>query len=528
QARYRVDRVPIALVVAIASPGAPLRTEGVLDGSGSFARSPEGAWRGSANLASAAGVVAYPDTEDRPLLRYTDVVLDADVAPGATRATARAKLEDGGTLAANVSIDGENLGGRIDGELRSLRFLELLTPEIVAPRGALEAHYVLGGTTRAPRFDGALELTAFRAELPTVGLKLRDGRATLRAQGSDRYVVDGQVRSGDGVLVIKGSGGVADDAPLELSITGERVLATNIPGVKIFASPALTITRVEDALQVRGKMTVPSGSINLRRLPGDGAAKVSRDVVVVDAGTTAEEESTLPLNVDVVLVLGEDVKVRGYGLDGEVEGQLRVRERPGRPSTGTGQIRISGKYRAYGQDLTIERGRLLFAQSPLDDPGLDIRAVRKLREVTPGLRIEGTAKAPVLTVFSEPAMEQGNALSYLVTGRPLRSLSGEDGDTVGMAARALGTATGDLLAKSIGAKMGVDDIGVAESDALGGAAFTVGKYLSPRLYLSYGVGVFDPGQVVTLRYQLTEKWELEANSGTVENRAGVNYRYERD
>ncbi|HVF34960.1 MAG TPA: hypothetical protein VND91_06520, partial [Candidatus Saccharimonadia bacterium] len=131
QARYRVERVPIALVVALATPGAPLRTEGVLGGSGSFARSPEGAWRGSANLASAAGVVAYPDTEERPLLRYTDFVLDADVAPGATRATASAKLEDGGTLAANVSIDGDNLGGRIDGELRSLRFLELLTPEIV-------------------------------------------------------------------------------------------------------------------------------------------------------------------------------------------------------------------------------------------------------------------------------------------------------------------------------------------------------------------------------------------------------------
>ena len=318
----------------------------------------------------------------------------------------------------------------------------MLTPEIVAPRGALAAHYVLGGTTRAPRLDGALELTGFNAELPTVGLKLHDGRATLRAEGSDRYVIEGQVRSGDGVLKIKGNGGIADDAPLELSITGERVLATDIPGVKIFASPALTITRIEDALRVRGKITLPSASINLKRLPGGGATRVSRDVVVIDAGTTAEEESTLPLNVDVMLALGDDVKVRGYGLDGEVEGQLRVLERPGRASTATGQIRISGKYRAYGQNLTIERGRLLFAQSPLDDPGLDIRAVRKLREVTPGLRIEGTAKAPVLTVFSEPAMEQGNALSYLVTGRPLRSLSGEDGDTVGMAARALGTATG--------------------------------------------------------------------------------------
>lgn len=528
RASYRVERVPIALVVALASPGAPLRTEGVLDGSGTFARTPAGAWNGTGNLASASGVVAYPDTAEQPLLRYTQLALEADVAPGRTRASLRAALDDGGTIAGNLTIDGETLGGRVDGEVRSLAFLELLTPEIVSPRGALSAHYVIGGTPRAPRLDGSLELAGFRAELPTLGLKLREGRATLRGDGADRYVVDGSVQSGEGVLKIAGRGGSGSGAPLELAITGERVLATDIPGVKILASPALAISRADEAWRVRGKVTLPSASINLRRLPGGGATKASRDVVVVDAGTAAEEESTLPLDVDVVLALGDDVEVRGYGLDGEVEGQLRVRERPGRSSTGTGQIRISGKYRAYGQDLTIERGRLLFAQSPLDDPGLDIRAVRKLREVSPGLKIEGTAKAPVLTVFSVPPMEQGNALSYLVTGRPLRSLSGEDGDTVGMAARALGTATGDLLAKSIGAKMGVDDIGVAESDALGGAAFTVGKYLSPRLYLSYGIGVFDPGQVVTLRYQLSERWEIEANSGTVENRAGVNYKYERD
>src|SRR5688572_7961169 len=299
----------------------------------------------------------------------------------------------------------------------------------------------------------------------------------------------------------------------------------DLPGVKVLASPDLTLTRDEASTKLRGRIDLPEASVNLARIPGGGATQASKDVVVVDEAATTEARADAPLDTDITVSLGERVKVRGYGLDGEVEGQLRV---PGRPTTGTGQIRISGKYRAYGQNLTIERGRLLFAQSPLDDPGLDIRAVRKLRTVTPGLRVEGTAKAPVLTVFSDPAMEQGNALSYLVTGRPLRSLSGEDGDTVGMAARALGTATGDLLAKSIGAKLGVDDIGVGESDALGGAAFTVGKYLSPRLYLSYGVGVFEPGQVVTLRYQLTERWELEANSGTVENRGGVNYRYERD
>lgn len=75
--------------------------------------------------------------------------------------------------------------------------------------------------------------------------------------------------------------------------------------------------------------------------------------------------------------------------------------------------------------------------------------------------------------------------------------------------------------------MGIDDIGVADNDALGGAAFTVGKYLSPKLYLSYGVGVFDPGEVVTLRYLFSQRWNFEAQNATTGSRAGINYRFEK-
>ena len=151
----------------------------------------------------------------------------------------------------------------------------------------------------------------------------------------------------------------------------------------------------------------------------------------------------------------------------------------------------------------------------------------KAREIRAGLLVRGTAQLPVLTVFSEPAMEQSEALSYLVTGKPLSALKSGEGDMLGTAARALGTATGDLLAKSIGGRLGVDDIGVADDATLGGAAFTIGKYLSPKLYLSYGVGIFDPGEVVTLRYLMSRRWNFEAQNATTGSRAGINYRIEK-
>jgi translocation and assembly module TamB len=133
---------------------------------------------------------------------------------------------------------------------------------------------------------------------------------------------------------------------------------------------------------------------------------------------------------------------------------------------------------------------------------------------------------PVLTVFSTPSMEQSEALSYLVTGKPLSGLKSGEGDMLGSAARALGSATGDLLAKGIGARTGLE-AGVADNTALGGAAFTVGKYLSPKLYLSYGVGLFTPGEVVSLKYLFNKRWNFEAQNATTGNRAGINYRWEK-
>jgi translocation and assembly module TamB len=223
------------------------------------------------------------------------------------------------------------------------------------------------------------------------------------------------------------------------------------------------------------------------------------------------------------------VQLTGFGLDATVGGRLTVRETPGQPTVGSGDISLAGPYKAYGQDLTIEQGHLLFAGTPIDNPRLNIVAVRRIEDdnVKAGLRIGGTARAPQMTVFSDPAMGQAEALAYLVTGKPLDSVGAEDGDMMQSAARSLGTAAGGLLAKRLGGRLGVDEVGIKESEMLEGAAFTVGEYLSPRLYLSYGVGLFEPGEVITLRYNVTRALAVQALSGPDDMRAGVVFRIER-
>ena len=105
-------------------------------------------------------------------------------------------------------------------------------------------------------------------------------------------------------------------------------------------------------------------------------------------------------------------------------------------------------------------------------------------------------------------------------------MSGDEGRQLNAASAAL-TAGGSLLASQLGARIGLDDAGVMQSRALGGSVFGVGKYLSPRLYVGYGVSLLGTGQVLTLKYLLRRGFDVEIESSTIENRASLNWRLER-
>ncbi len=94
------------------------------------------------------------------------------------------------------------------------------------------------------------------------------------------------------------------------------------------------------------------------------------------------------------------------------------------------------------------------------------------------------------------------------------------------AALALGLSGGDQIARSIGDRFGFDEMRI-ESDSTGDqASLVVGRYLSPRLYVGYGIGLIESINTFNLRYQISDRWQLEAESGTDQG-ADLFYRFER-
>ena len=540
QARYSLHDVPLALANVLA-PKLPIALEGTLQGEGDIRRDAAGALFGRAEIRSAGGQLArrLSDNKDekQTLLRFADLSLAANLSGPDAQARLHARLDDSGQLNGEVALSGLDqalvpVRGQLTVALPTLAPVALFVPQLANLSGTFDTRIGIAGTLHEPKLSGYVRANDIVADVPQLGLHLHDGRLEASPREDGTIQLAGSVASGDGDLQFDGT--ATQQGMVHVNVRGKKFLAVDIPSANALVSPTLAFVRNEDGMKLTGDVEIPKANVNLQKLPRGGkkVQRASSDVVVIDERTTDQDVASTPLVANITVILGDKVELTGFGLQAHVQGQLGVREVPGAPTTGSGEIRIQGRYKAYGQDLTIEQGQILYAGTPIDNPRLNIRATRKIDDdnVTAGLRITGSAQAPQLTVFSEPEVGEQNALAYLVTGKPLDQVgTGDDGDSsmLQTAAQSLGTAAGGLLAKNVGKRLGVDEVSVKESETLGGAAFTVGQYLSPRLFLSYGVGLFEPGEVITLRYRLTKALALQAERGPIDTRAGLRYKIER-
>ena len=526
---YSLQALPLAMLATLAAPDSTLSVDGILEGNGELRRATDGTFSGQARLTSSSGAVAQGKDDEALRLAYRDFSLDANLSRDMGQARLHGTLVDQGDLDGTLNIavreKDPTLAGKASVQLRDLGPLAWFVPQLAQMRGNGALSAEVSGTLGKPRLGFTVTARDMDAEVPLLGLHLKEGNITLKLNPDGSLQADGSITSGEGKVTLSGT---RDEASgLAVKIGGGKFLAANIPGARVSIAPDLVLTGRFDALLLTGAVTIEEADVNLEKLKVGGSAKTSSDVVIVDRDQHVKTR-TENLTTDVRILFGKNVKLAGYGLESTVAGELRVTEKPNEVSRAVGEILVAGTYEAFGRKLTIERGRLQYAGTALDDPQLDILAVRKLEEVTAKLRVTGTAQKPKLDVFTDPAMSQTDAMSYLLTGKSASDLHGEDGAMVSSAAQSVSSVLGNRLAKKLGGKVGfVDEVGVEQNTDLGGSAFTVGKYLSPRLFVSYGVGLFEPGNAITVRWQFTERWSLEANDTPDEQNAGIRYRIEK-
>lgn len=310
----------------------------------------------------------------------------------------------------------------------------------------------------------------------------------------------------------------------DIRLQAQRLRVLSRPDRQLEVSGSGHVDGADGALRVRGELRAERARMLLAR--ADTPTR-SDDVVVL--GRVAPERGALPrVEVDVKLDLGDDFLLQGRGLDLRLGGSLRARAPPGVPPRLTGSVAVvRGSYAAYGQRLDIERGILTF-QGPVDNPGLDILALRRNQPVEAGVAITGTAQAPRARLVSRPEVPDGDKLSWLVLGRGGDDLARGDIDVLSAAAGAL-LAAGESVALQarLAQATGLDEIGLRGGGALEQTVVTLGKRLSTRAYLGYEQGVTGLGGLVKLDYRLTRRWSLQARSGR-ENSVDLFYTFRFD
>lgn len=546
QAAFQLDGLPFEYFAALMPTN--IGITGKMSGHGEVRQPSGGLLAADVKLDTTAGeILATTDesTTQAPVLRFKPAELRVDMGTQGLELSIDLPFVDQGGFRMNAQIPpGEApltarpVSGQIRVDVRDIGFLAKLTPDVEHIGGQLRGRMRISGTLARPALLGRLALLDGSARLTGPGLNITQLSAQLVGEPDGGLSYSVHAKSGGGTLRLAGTADLTGKTPrAEMRIDGQDFQAFNTTEARVFISPALQISLNAGGITVNGEVRVPRADITPKKIP-PSAVTVSEDQVIIEPhqGEKPKAAEARKLHARVRLILGDQVRFEGFGLKGRIEGQLLIIQQPDDPTRGSGELRIvEGEYRAYGQGLVIETGRILFAGGPITQPGIDIRAVRHPAEgITVGVQVRGTLKEPKLTIFSEPSMTQAEQLSWLVLGRPLQGASSSEAAMLSQAALALGLKGGDFLVKKFGKNLGVDTIGIETGSGEAGAAsdvnaaaLVIGKYLSPGLYVSYGIGLFDQVSTVRLQYTLSSHWKLATESSTEASGGDVIYTIER-
>lgn len=465
--------------------------------------------QGKIQLNAGKGQLRVKENEQWQTFAWQTLKLNSDLTERSIQSKLELKGADSGTLQVVANIDPrleqKKLTGHFLIENVDLSALRPFIAQVQTVRGVLEGRGTLAGHLLAPNVSGFVQVRD--AQLSGGDLPVPFEQLQLRAdiQGEQLQLKGGWNSGEKGKGTIEGRVQWANQLLVDIGIKGQQLPLQVEPYANIEIAPDLQISLKDQRLFVSGNVAVPSGLITIPQLP-EQAVYVSSDARVIG---DAKPEAGLQVAMDVTVNVGsERLQFTGFGLNADLRGELRI----GDNMAGRGMLELlNGRYRAYGQRLELRRARLLFA-GPLSQPFLDIEAVRVTGDVTAGLRLSGSALQPSSEIFSNPAMSQEQALSWLLLGRPLQG-DGDDGNVMAQAALALGLMGTAPITNKLAETFGVKDF-LLDSEGSGATSSVVASgRISERISLRYGVGVFEPASTLALRYELSKRTYLEAASG---------------
>lgn len=469
---------------------------------------------------------------------------------------------ENGNLNANLSIQGENIGktnasvslpltrqnanwtvlpeaplnGLISANIEDISWIGQMLDKSITSGGKFSLDTTLTGTLDNPELQGKVDGQNLAFAMLDQGLRLEEGKLAARFDQAalqidtlnfsapndavpDDYLLDNiQLSQEPGVLKISGVIDFAGNTS-NLEIELDRLPIARETNYWIVASGDTDVNFNEDSLTVTGNITADAGLI---AQPPSGQPQLADDIIVGEQPSQVSEEQLF--NLDATLDLGKHFYIRVAGLEGRLGGRLNLTSNEQHRLYAVGTISTHKTiFEAYGQKLAVERGMVNF-NGPLDNPGLNVLAVRQNLPVEAGVEVLGTVRRPKIRLVSTPEVSDAEKLSWIIAGRSLESGGVDPTLLLSAAGSILGGQSGNGgITRQLSQALGVDDISFRQSDTptdngnpLANQIGSVGKRLSSRAYLSYehGLTTTTDTSVAKLSYSLTPKIKIVTQAGT--------------
>jgi translocation and assembly module TamB len=534
------------------------------------------------------GAFAWKDDGGMVSAKAEEASLDMEWQNNALKGSFSVVLQNRGSLRADFQLPiHAGLPLRIDpegplrlsakGEASEKGILTAIFPGLIGEsEGQLSFDLTAGGSWQTPDLGGKVRLTRAAAYLNPTGIRIHDIGGEAELKGDRLNITSFRAVSGSGSVqglatVYLGRGKILR---YEGKLRGEKFQAIYLPELQVSANPDLSFEGDTTKFALRGTIIVPDALV---RYEGkEGIIATSGDVVIVDAPDRQKKRSRMGVDMKVDVVLGDNVRIEAQGVNARLEGRAALTAQSFDRINADGRIQsVKGQYKRRGITLDIVRGRVVFAGKAVDLAALDVLAVRKVRDpsrfndIQAGVAVTGTLRSPLVKLYSEPAMADADVLSYMVLGKPLSA------GTESSQASLLMQAAGTLLAKDQSTSLqsqvmkfvGIDTIEVqaagqstggqstttpqtgtpkigsgqissiqptgskasgstAGTSAVASSIVTVGKYLSPDLYVAFGRSLFSDDYLATTRYSLFRHWEVEGSRRGVETGVDLYYKIE--
>ena len=478
-----------------------------------------------AQLLLPAGNLNYQEDPDIKALNvgWDTIRVNAEMKQDTLTADWLIAMRDNGDVSGQAKVTqltGEQqLEANLKIERFMLGFLEPLIKEYRQFEGQVDANLTVSGPVMHPAVNGQFNVSRLSAQGRKVPLDVEQAEIQARFMGYSA-TLNGDIRTPDGLLRLQGEGDWQDLANWKsrLHISGRELDVTLPPMVHLKVTPDLTIKAAPKLAEITGNVAIPWGRIVIDELPESAVSVSDDEVLLTEDLQPIETEPVIPFKIktNIMVRIGNNVKLSAFGLKANLAGDLNVRQNDRGPLV-YGEVNLrKGIYRIFGQELVIRKGQILF-NGPADQPYLAVEAIRNPDsiedDVIAGIRVTGPADDPTVAIFSDPAMPQQNALSYILRGRDLDTESANSGDAMAMALISMGLAKSGRLVGNVGEAFGVQDLALDTSGAGEESQVTISGYIAPGLQVKYGVGIFNSIGEFTVRYRLMKDLYVEVVSG---------------